>query len=412
MALLDLYKAFDMVPRHILQDMIDKALPLQLAAQTRPLLYPMSVRTIGQKSKSSLRTIAGVPQGDPPSALVFLIFMNSFLLRLNIPPSIDGTASAFVDDAILFARTAHALQNLLDAAHNWSAAHKMKWAIPKCLLICDDNHGLHLNSNPLSTASEAPYLGVAINHTGVTDKSLLDRIRKAHITLSIIIDATKSLRHSARQRRLIIKTFVFSIMDYILYLQPITPAVLKAATALESRACSFILGYNAPTGNHTKAITLCRILPLKARRRIHLLNAIAKFQAAASLPSAQPRDTRNWSNLRSVGTVAALLRKSPVTAPISSWLQLNKTCTMEGVWQNPRSAARQIPLKPLHALPPILRNQITRQTQLQSIRWYFNRLPMTTTHRKQQDPELRRILQADHISTEDEEKLEKIMATF
>lgn len=87
-ALLDLYKAYDCVPRKILQDILDKRLPPALSTMFRPLLWTMRLRTKGQKSPRSILTLAGMLQCDrhvrPSCGVASLFFMTYSCLSGHI----------------------------------------------------------------------------------------------------------------------------------------------------------------------------------------------------------------------------------------------------------------------------------------------------------------------------------------
>lgn len=77
---------------------------------------------------------------------------------------------------------------------------------------------------------------------GLTKYNMLDRLMDASNILGKIIHVNGKWHTSLDQRRMFIKTFVFSIIDYILHLHPLT-ANVKAATAyLERRCLRFVLG--------------------------------------------------------------------------------------------------------------------------------------------------------------------------
>lgn len=99
----------------------------------------------------------------------------------------------------------------------------------------------------------------------------------------------KKLPNIPQQRRMFVKTFVFSVMDYVLYIQPLTGAICQDTLGLERRAASYILGVKIPTNQHDRAMALCRLLPVAIRRQKNTIQAIAKFRRATlSLPL--PRD--------------------------------------------------------------------------------------------------------------------------
>lgn len=129
-ALLDLNKAFDCVPRHTLQKMVDKQLQIGLSNMIRPLLWPMRLKTKNQKSRNSILTLAGVPQGDHPSPQFFDIFMDSLLRLSNNHPD-RALASLFVNDVLLLGRAQNQLQDLVNIAEEWADDVNMEWTITK-----------------------------------------------------------------------------------------------------------------------------------------------------------------------------------------------------------------------------------------------------------------------------------------
>lgn len=98
-AVLDLRKSYDCVPRGVLQGMLDASLPTQLSIVCRPFLSPMQLRTKGHRSRSCLSIRAVMPKCDPPSPLLFNIFMGSLIRKINGRPS-RGLVILFVDDLL------------------------------------------------------------------------------------------------------------------------------------------------------------------------------------------------------------------------------------------------------------------------------------------------------------------------
>lgn len=99
--ILYLRKAYDSVQRQILQTILDGHLPHELSISFRPLLLPMLLQTNLQQSTNSVRTLVGMPQGDPPSPLLFNLFMDDYIMTTNVTVS-RGLAILFVDDVLLW----------------------------------------------------------------------------------------------------------------------------------------------------------------------------------------------------------------------------------------------------------------------------------------------------------------------
>lgn len=95
--LLDLKKAYDMVPRVKLHQTLESRLPSNLANSVRPLLGPMLLKTRYQRNSDALVTLSGVPQGDTSSPVLFNLFMDTYLRCTNTSPT-QVTALLFVDD--------------------------------------------------------------------------------------------------------------------------------------------------------------------------------------------------------------------------------------------------------------------------------------------------------------------------
>lgn len=97
--LLDLQKAYDLVPTARLQPMVRKRVLDGLIVQLLAQLWPVVIRTKGQNSQINLVTRAGVPHGDPTSPQLFLIFMDNFIRATNLRPE-KAITSLFVDDVL------------------------------------------------------------------------------------------------------------------------------------------------------------------------------------------------------------------------------------------------------------------------------------------------------------------------
>lgn len=122
-ALLDLKKAYDIVPRVTRQAMLDHRLPIGLDR-----IMADGPKTRFQTSQRCLLTRAGVRQVDPTSPQLFSLFMDSFLSVSNEQPR-KSLASLFVDDVLVLAKTNVDLTQALDNAVKWPKSHDMIWNV-------------------------------------------------------------------------------------------------------------------------------------------------------------------------------------------------------------------------------------------------------------------------------------------
>lgn len=372
--LLDLRKAFDCVPRHTLQMMVDQRLPTGLSNMFRPLLWPMRLKTKHQKASRSILTLAGVPQGDPPSPQLFNIFMDSFLTRINTSPT-KGIASLFVDDVLLLARAGAEMQQLLNTSISWSDEVGMEWTIHKS---CGINlpFTLSLKGDALPNRNHATYLGVSLGPHGVTDDKLRERIQAAHHKLRKLRRITGPWKTTLRQRRLFVKTFVFSLCDYLLFVQPLTQKALQDAAQLEAGCLKYILGMNLTQQQLPRATTLCKLLPIRARRMRHMIKAIAKFSNMAKEDLSTPRQHKNWETISQYATIAPLIKNNQIPdekSRLEEWTACRLKAIEEEVWNHGNRFRREIPEGP--KLPPVYRSSFCESAERMATRWYMNTIP-------------------------------------
>ena len=410
--LLDLRKAFDIVPRIILQELVDEVLPPSLSIQIRPLLYPMRFKTKNQRSSTFVRTLAGIPQGDPPSALLFNIFMDRYLHRINhICPS-RGIATAFVDDVALLSKRIPTLQILLNQSVIWASENEMEWSILKSTLLSLTENVLMYNQI-VPTSQQDVYLGVSISRHGVTDTSLISRLKRAQSSLARLRRITHSLKTTVRQRRIFVLTFVFSIVDYVLYLQPLTPEVLTISRSLELSTASFILGCSVPQAQSDRGLAIARITPIRWRRHRHMVRAVFKFFKAAHTRTAGYREKANWKTLKQYYTIRPLLTRSPLTLENQSqWYCNNLKTESAMMWPRANRHLRKIPMSNPSRLPPVYTEGLPSHLEPKASLWYLSRLPMRLQSLRNLNPTLALLLQKSNLTTDESKQLEYSLYPF
>lgn len=377
-AVLDLRKAYDCVPRHILQRMIEARLPPDLSTMIRPLLWPMRLRTKRQKSENTISTRAGMPQGDPPSPILFTIFMDCYIRSVNTSPD-RGLVSLFVDDVLVLARSLSAMQDLLTDSGAWATSVQMTWAVQKSYGIQLPG-AVTLSGTPLPDKDIVDYLGVSLGPQGVTAHRLTARINAAMIMLQTIMRITRTWQTTVRQRRAIVKTFIYSVVDYVLYLQPLSPTVITRASELELTGLRFITGVNLRTKDVNRAMLLTRMLPLRARRCRHMINAIAKFYSHANREDANPRAKQNWLALSEYSTVRPFIRTAQLpdtVEEIPGWRDRQLQQLQHESYNGYNQMRRKIPMG--QGLPPIFHARIGQRLERVAALWYLNRIPASST---------------------------------
>lgn len=260
-ALLDLRKAYDLVPRHILQQMLDARLPSNLSTMLRPLLAPMTLTTLFQRTTATVRTLAGTPQSCPPSPTLFNIFMYSYLEVINTRPCVLR-ASSFVDDALLLAKTLANMQDGLEQLTRWAEQTYMQWAVSKSCGIRLPGR-VTLAGEDLPQKEEDIYLGISLGHRSVTDSKLLSRVAAGRAMLSKLRRCIQRWKTTTQQRRRLVNTFVYSIMDYLLYMEPLTEQVARRASSLDAQCISFTMGMPVQERHQERTSFVARLLPLR-----------------------------------------------------------------------------------------------------------------------------------------------------
>ena len=203
---------------------------------------------------------------------------------------------------------------------------------------------------------------------------------------------------------MIVKSFVFSLVDYCLYLQPISAAVLKLSASFERNCACYILGYTVTPAQLNRAMALCRILPIRYRRRIHLVHAVAKFYTAANSENAVDNDIQNWSVISHFDTVKPILKKIPISN-IKEWKDKNITFVYDNAWKQANRVIRQVPIEKVKELPPVFLSDFPPFLEKRAIQWYFNRIRMDTSQLRNLNGILSQLLQANSLSYGETEEL-------
>lgn len=409
-ALLDIKKAYDMVPRDILQRLADDKLPPELSIMIRPLLAPMRLQTKGQRSTHSVCTLAGVPQGCPPSPTLFNIFMDTYIKHMNTAPD-RSLVTLFADDVKLLARTLANMQTALDMSTSWADEHGMEWSVQKSCII-GLRTSMKLNGQQLQQKEEDIYLGVSMGPRGVTDTKLLQRLHAATNMLATLRRVTRTWKTTLRQRRALVKTYVLSIVDYLLYLQPMTSAVKHKAEQLENQCLTYVLATRVRQHQQKRASFLARLAPIQTRRNCHLISAVQKFYSRSISARASNRDKMNWQIMKSYGTIAPFVKSCNLPDEgdaLPDWKRNQVSKAMQGAWENTNNFVRKIPSG--KSIPPVFREKIGHHLEKKAVYWYMNKIPYSSALSIAK-PHLAKILEKPHLSENDIAEVSNHLSTL
>ena len=408
---LDIKKAYDMVTKYLLDKQCQKVLPPSLADLITALLAPIFQRTKGQQSSLTVRTTAGLGQGFPESQDLFNIFMDPFLEMMNCNPR-EGQAILFADDVVIMAALMRHLQNMLNGAAEWGTEYKMTWAVAKCHALSLPGP-VYMNGQQIPSTHEAAHLGVTIRKYGVSDARLLNRIKAAFGKLCQIRRVTKEWHTDPARRRGFVKSFVYSICDYLLYMQPMSANVQQAATNLDRECASFVIGARCPPTQFDRGMALSRLLPMRLRRKRHMTKALTKFKCLL-LNDKTSRTQLNYNAISSYSTIATAFDTKPPDKidDIINWKKHQLRSNLQNAWPQANKHKRQIPIRYRNKLPPVLDTYYAKSTVQKAGLFYFNHLRFKSLESKQLLPQVTELMAKDHLTDDEELELEQLLTNL
>ena len=135
------------------------------------------------------------------------------------------------------------------------------------------------------------------------------------------------------RRRGFVKSFVYSICDYLLYLQPMSASVHQAATNLDRECASFVIGARCPPTQLDRSMALSRLLPMRLRRKRHMTKALAKFKCLW-LNEKTSRTQLRYNAISSYSTIATAFEKKPPdkTDDVVNWKKHKLRSILRNAW--------------------------------------------------------------------------------
>ena len=204
-AFIDLKKAYDTVWREgLFYVLLEHNVPIKIFN----LIHSMYSETKSQikfnegLSKSFLST-RGVKQGDVLSPLLFNIFINKVVDKLdmcNSDPIHIGESKVscllYADDLVILSSSPDGLQCSLNELHDFCSSWRLEVNITKSKVLIFNSNGkafvnyFRYNDQIIETVSQYNYLGVVLKNNGKFNSgiaSLMDKARKAYFKIKKLV---------------------------------------------------------------------------------------------------------------------------------------------------------------------------------------------------------------------------------
>ena len=193
--LLDLVKAYDLVQREQIMQIVDEEHSAETAAMVATLLQPSKVMTKGDETKLVADIDVGVIQGGPASPPLFNKVGNVVIRRtLHALKVVDDGRSpppikSFADDIALQLASGIAAAIALRAAGMWARLGLLEFnvGVGKSLQVLDYGTCMSaqrsLGGETIRGSHEATYLGIGIAARGATPRKVETRVGGACATL-------------------------------------------------------------------------------------------------------------------------------------------------------------------------------------------------------------------------------------
>lgn len=228
-AFLDLKAAYDCVNRSILwRDMKSYGVSEHMIAVCQSLFdFNVANLVVNGKQSEDIKCARGLLQGSSMSPLLFNLYINSLLVRLDRSPKVSTNRGVllsnclfFADDGALHARSRLGMQSLLDVSSQWATEYGMDFAPGKCAIMWDHEEEVHVDfqiqGGVIPTVETFVYLGVECNPKGMLfGKKQKERCASMLSTARFLkAKGMNALGWRLNCRVLVYKSFLRPIMEY------------------------------------------------------------------------------------------------------------------------------------------------------------------------------------------------------
>lgn len=282
----DFSKAFDTVPHHLLIAKLQRYginggaitwIQSYLSGRTQ------SVKLDGHKSLP-VTVGSGVPQGSHIGPLLFAVFINDLIVKLD---SSGVGCSAYADDLKLFIPVRSSsdctkLQQAIDVVDDWCRLNGMQLNAAKCQLISFSRkrytilNNYNVGDTPISRVSSVKDLGLFLD-TKLLFNEHIDRISsRARSILGLVKRFAKELNDD-RAVLSLYRALVRPIMEYAAAVwTPHCPTKMKRIESVQKQFVLWFLRHRYPIGVHRSRIPPynvrlgeCNLDSLEHRHKLH-----------------------------------------------------------------------------------------------------------------------------------------------
>lgn len=171
----------------------------------------------------------------PARPFLFNIFTGSLIRKLSVSPP-RAQVSLFLDDVLAFSRSEIGMQQLLNSCVECKTGVGINWTISKCSCFSLPTT-VHMNGSNMWSKNRTTSLGVSMGNRGIKEDCLLDHMHSSRTMRTKIRRPIGKWNTTIRQRGIFIKTFVYILIDYLLYMQLLTPTFTKKRRTSKCHFC-------------------------------------------------------------------------------------------------------------------------------------------------------------------------------
>lgn len=398
-ALLDIKKAYDSVPRPLLwQKCLNQQHLSRDLVDNLKCLYDenSSQLMINEQLSDTIKHSAGLLQGSVISPTLYSIFIDDIAESLKGSPSIrvgpeyESNILLYADDIVLIARSPEVMTELLLKCEQHSILNMYRFNIKKCEHVNgykNDETEFQLYSENIEKSNIVKYLGIDFDKKGLSNGTTCVRAAKATapcVQLMSNIGMNDYGGFSPLVSTRVFKSFIRSKLEYALpiMVKP-TKVGSNALETIQNRALSSILGVSgnslsSQTRILTNSVTMdCRRKQLMAKfiqrfhkMKEHQLTGDNRYSVVLACEAA--------GNSSLINEMETYLRiTSPVTRESTKLIVDElKTKDLRSSWESARDKNSGIDFSSYtHVQPWIHSSDLSRPARRAVVLWILKKIP-------------------------------------
>ena len=241
---LDLEKAFDRVPREkIWKVLFSSGIDNQLLKAIKSTYLNQRSTVIGGTIYFTVNT--GVRQGSVLSPLLFIVYMNTVILKIE-QENFKLEKLGYADDV---GQTADSMQKLQEVMNTWdreltAAGLKLNYKKTEVMKVgrCPEEGDIVLNGNTLKETENFTYLGSCLSASNLIEDEINNRIAKFSKNLNCLYPLLKEKSIPKDVKVCIYKTILRPVLLYACETWTLTKRLQSKIQAAEMRILRLIYG--------------------------------------------------------------------------------------------------------------------------------------------------------------------------